>query len=94
MNTAPFCSSAPGYIGNEETGPPDVVGQLRDAGVSWRDVGAVFASTRSGPADVFDRWMANPDTAAILERCWDGAGIAFATSSSGASYVTVLTIRR
>lgn len=68
--------------------------QLRAAGSSFHDAGAVFSVTRQGPSDVLARWRANAETAPIVAGCWTHAGAAFSTSTTGASYVTVLFLTR
>ncbi|MCC6876424.1 MAG: hypothetical protein IT378_19125 [Sandaracinaceae bacterium] len=72
----------------------DLFAQVRAAGTSVADGAALFASTRDGPADVLARWGADPASAAILRGCYDASGIAFKTSPTETSYVTVILVRR
>jgi len=64
--------------------------QISDAGVHYSDAAALFSVTRHGSADVMDRWAADTGTAPYLTLCGYIVGVGVATSSSGASYVSVL----
>ena len=71
----------------------DLFQQLRAEGTTFGYGGALFSATRDGAADVMTRWGDSSNTAAQLAPCWTMAGVAVATSATGASYVSVILAR-
>jgi hypothetical protein len=67
--------------------------QLNARDIEYREAAALFSVTRTGAADVMERWR-NGDSAPMLARCYTHVGVSFHTSASGASYTTVVFLVR